>query len=149
MIVRPLGKHDFDHLVQVVERCWGEALGGEVHPIHPIFFHELGGLAHVAERRGAILGFILAFLIPEGPPTGYVHFVGVHPDHRRRGIGTTLYQTIEERCIDRGCANLRAVAAPENQVALEFHLGNAWQVTHAADYAGPARPRLVFTKSIP
>ncbi len=148
MFVRPLVKRDFDHLVQVIGRCWGHPIGSELHPIHPVFFHELGSLARVVESGGCMLGFLLAFISPRTSRTGYVHLIGVHPDYRRQGLGTVLYQSFEESCLDGGCTHLRAVSSPENHQATAFHLANGWDVKEATDHAGPARTRLVYSKTL-
>ena len=148
MIARPLGKRDYDHLVQVILRCWGQPIGNEMHPIHPVFYHELGSLALVAERSGNTLGILLAFRNLDEPCRAYVHLVAVHPDHRRRGIGTVLYQALEERCLNLGCTVLRATAAVHNEAATRFHESNGWRTDHVPDYAGPARPRHLFTKAL-
>ena len=93
MITRPLGKQDYDHIVQIIDRWWG---GPTTALAHPIFFYELGGLARVVEHDGILVGFLLGFVAPGPPKTGYVHLVGIHPDYRRRGVGKVLYQTFEE-----------------------------------------------------
>src|SRR5690606_40042113 len=81
MITRPLGKQDYDHIVQVIDRWWG---GPTSALAHPIFFYELGSLARVVEHDGIMVGFLFGFVAPGPPKTGYVHLVGIHPDYRRR-----------------------------------------------------------------
>ena len=93
MITRPLGKQDYDHIVQIIDRWWG---GPTTALAHPIFFYELGSMARVVEHDGILVGFLLGFVAPGPPKTGYVHLVGIHPDYRRRGVGKVLYQTFEE-----------------------------------------------------
>ena len=47
MITRPLGKKDYDHIVQVIDRWWG---GPTSALAHPMFFYELGSMARYAGR---------------------------------------------------------------------------------------------------
>lgn len=37
---------------------------------------------------------------------GWVHYLGVDPDHRRKGIGTSLMKRVEARLIGMGCREL-------------------------------------------
>lgn len=145
MITRPLGKQDYQHIVQVIDRWWG---GPTTALAHPVYFYELGALARVVEHDGIMVGFLFGFVV-EGPPkTGYVHLVGIHPDYRRRGVGKVLYQAFEEEARAAGCRRLKAIANVGNEGSVAFHEAQGWTSTEVEDYAGPARPRMVFSKSL-
>ena len=60
MITRPLGKKDYDHIVQVIDRWWG---GPTSALAHPVFFYELGQCARVVEHDGILVGFLLVLAI--------------------------------------------------------------------------------------
>ena len=145
LITRPLGKNDYDHIVQVIDRWWG---GPTSALAHPLFFYELGHLARVVENNGTLVGFLFGFVAPGPPKTGYVHLVGIHPDHRRRGVGKVLYQAFEEDCRAEGCERLKAVTNLGNDASIAFHEATGWSSARVDDYAGPARPRLVFHKPL-
>jgi len=145
MITRPLGKQDYDHIVQIIDRWWG---GPTTALAHPIFFYELGAMARVVEHDGILVGFLLGFVAPGPPKTGYVHLVGIHPDYRRRGVGKVLYQTFEEDARAAGCTRLKAITTTGNEGSIAFHRATGWTVTSVEDYAGPARPRVVFNKTL-
>ena len=112
MITRPLGKADYDHIVQVIDRWWG---GPTSALAHPLFFYELGSLARVVESDGVLVGFLFGFVAEASPRTGYVHLVGIHPDFRRRGVGKVLYQAFEEDCRNLSCTRLKAVTTSGNE----------------------------------
>lgn len=143
MITRSLSKQDYDHVVQVIDRWWG---GPTSSLAHPIFFYELGRLARVVEHDGILVGFLFGFVAPGPPKTGYVHLVGIHPDYRRRGVGKVLYQSFQEECRAQGAARLKAITTVGNEGSIAFHTAMGWAVTPVDDYAGPARPRVVFDK---
>lgn len=143
MNTRPLGKPDYDRLVQVIDRWWG---GPTTALAHPIFFYELGSLARVVEHEGVIVGFLLGFIAPGPPKTGYVHLIGINPDFRRRGVGKILYQTFEDDCRAAGCTRLKSVSTTGNEGSISFHRATGFTVNYVEDYAGPARPRVVFLK---
>lgn len=145
MITRPLGKSDYDHVVQVIERWWG---GPTSALASPFLFYELGSLARVVEHDGAIVGFLLGFIAPGPPKIGYIHLVGIHPEYRRRGVGRLLYQTFEDDCRDAGCSGLKTVSTTGNEGSIAFHRATGFAVNLVEDYAGPARPRAVFLKTL-
>ena len=145
METRKISKADFDVIVEVIDRWWG----GPISTLaHPIFFYELGELAHVTVDDGQIIGFLLGFIAHEPETTGYVHLVGIHPDFRRKGVGRKLYDSFAKACATAGCIRLKAITTPGNEVSLRFHIAQGWDVKELDDYAGPARRRVVFTKEI-
>jgi GNAT superfamily N-acetyltransferase len=155
MNVRRITKGDFDRIVEVIDHWWGGPIGTFAHPI---FFYELGEQALVVEQGPDLIGFLLGFHVPgaESPGgadsdrmrTGYVHLVGIHPDHRRRGVGRRLYQRFTEECRAAGCARMKAITAPGNEISIRFHVAQGWAVQEIDDYAGPGRRRIVFTRSL-
>src|ERR1700690_3726734 len=148
---RRITKGDYDQIVEVIDHWWGGPISTFAHPI---FFYELGDEALVIEQGSETIGFLLGFIVPRVDPpgatasdiarTGYVHLVGIHPDYRRRGVGKVLYQTFEEDCRGVGCRRLKAITTIGNDGSIAFHRANGWNVTLVDDYAGPARPRIVF-----
>jgi GNAT superfamily N-acetyltransferase len=144
MVTRPLEKRDYDLIVQVIDRWWG---GPTSALAHPIFFYELGSMARIVEDDGVMVGFLLGF-IARGDPgdVGYVHLVGIHPDHRRRGVGRLLYEAFERDCRKAGVARMKAITTLGNEGSQGFHQVLGWDMLEVEDYAGPARTRIVFTK---
>lgn len=145
MIVRGITKSDYDFIVSVLDRWWGGPSG---IPAHPIFFFELGDHALVAEVDGAIVGFLFGFTVERPMPTGYVHMVGIHPDHRRESIGKRLYAAFTERCRLLGAKRMKTIAVSGDEVAIAFHRALGFDVEEDPDYAGPGRSRLVFTRDL-
>jgi GNAT superfamily N-acetyltransferase len=145
MVTRPLEKRDYDHIVQVIDRWWG---GPTSALAHPIFFYELGTMARIVEDDGVMVGFLLGFIAKsrQGGDAGYVHLVGIHPDHRRRGVGRLLYAAFEEECRKAGVARMKAITTLGNEGSQFFHQVLGWDMSEIEDYAGPGRPRIVFTK---
>jgi ribosomal protein S18 acetylase RimI-like enzyme len=152
MNVRRIAKGDFDRIVEVIDHWWGGPIGTFAHPI---FFYELGGRALVVEQGAEMIGFLLGFvapgeLAPKGPEvrTGYVHLVGIHPDHRRRGVGRRLYDRFTVDCRDALCSRMKAITTQGNEGSIRFHVALGWNAQEVDDYAGPGRRRIVFTKPL-
>ena len=145
MKIRGITKSDFDFLISVLDRWWGGPSGRRVDPM---FFYEFGEHALVAEEDGEVVGFLLGVLVPGPPATGYIHLVGIHPDHRRRGVGRRLYAQFIERCRAAGVGRIKAIAAKGHEGPLSFHLSLGFSAEEVADYAGPGRTRAVFSKEL-
>lgn len=145
MQIRGITKTDFDYIVSVLDRWWG---GPSSERAHPIFFYELGTHGLVAEDDGEVVGFLLGFLAPGAPPSGYVHLVGIHPDHRRRGVGMRLYERFTERCREAGAHRIKAIATVGNEGSVQFHEALGFETTEQSDYAGRGRARLVFVMDL-
>jgi GNAT superfamily N-acetyltransferase len=145
MHTRPPEKRDYDLIVQVIDRWWG---GPTSALAHPIFFYELGDLARIVEDDGIMVGFLLGFIAQskQGGSVGYVHLVGIHPDHRRRGVGRLLYEAFEADCRKAGVSRLKAITTLGNEGSQIFHQVLGWDMVEVENYAGPGRPRIVFTK---
>ncbi len=145
MDTRKITKEDFDRIVEVIDHWWGGPISTFAHPI---FFYELGDMALVVENDNEMIGFLLGFIAHEPSRTGYVHLVGIHPEHRRRGVGRLLYSNFTEVAIAAGCTKLKAITTTGNEGSLRFHLAQGWQAKEVDDYAGPGRKRTVFVKEL-
>ena len=143
METRRITKADFDRIVEVIDHWWGGPISTFAHPI---FFYELGDMSLVVESEGSLIGFLLGF-VAHGD-TGYVHLVGIHPEHRRKGVGRALYAKFTEASVAAGCTKLKAITTTGNDGSIRFHLAQGWQAQEIDDYAGPGRKRIVFTKDL-
>ncbi len=145
MQTRKMTKADFDQIVEVIDRWWGGPISTFAHPI---FFYELGDNALIVEHDGAMIGFLLGFVIFKPHKVGYVHLVGIHPDFRRQGVGRLLYDSFTERCRVLSCARMKAITTAGNDGSLAFHEAMGWNADEIEDYAGASRKRVVFTKEL-
>lgn len=145
MEIRGITKADYDYIVSVLDRWWGGPSGERAYPV---YFYELGKDALIAEDNGTVVGFLLGFVAPTTPPVGYVHLVGIHPNHRRQGVGNRLYEVFTERCRTSGAHAIRAITHVGNEASGRFHEALGFEVETVPDYAGPGRSRVVFTKPL-
>lgn len=56
-----------------------------------LFFVHFCKTSFIAEADKQITGFLIDFLSQTAPEEAYIHFVGVHPDFRKQGVGRALY----------------------------------------------------------
>jgi GNAT superfamily N-acetyltransferase len=144
MIIRGITKQDFDYIVSVFDSWWG---GPSTERASPFFFYELGEHALIAEEDGDVVGFLLGLAAPSSG-TGYVHLVGINPDHRRKGVGKELYRYFAEACRRAGLTQIKAIATVGHEGSLKFHQAMGFTAQETPDYAGPGRARVVFIKAL-
>jgi len=145
MEIRGLTKVDYDYIISVLDQWWGGPAGTRADPM---FFYEFGEHALVAELDGQVIGFLLGVMVPTPSASGYVHLVGIHPDHRRRGVGKRLYGQFTERCRAAGMKRIKSLAAAGHEGPVRFHESMGFESTEVPDYAGPGRSRVVFVKEL-
>ena len=111
---------DHAHFVGQVDDWWG---GRKVHQLLPrLWFQHFTGTSWVAEDgNGRLVGFLVGFISPDRPDEAYVHMVGTSPNHRRSGLGRTLYERFFEDVGARGVRHVLAVTWPGNRVSVGFH----------------------------
>lgn len=145
MLTRGITRADYLHIVSVIDHWWA---GPTSALAHPMFFYEFGEHARVIEDKGRVVGFLFGLVTERTPREGYIHLVGIDPEYRRRGVGRRLYEEFERHARDAGAVRLKAITTPGNQGSIEFHRALGYAVEQVADYAGPNRPRHVFTRDL-
>ena len=78
---------------------------------------------------------------------GWVHYLAVHPDHRRQGIGTALMRSVEERLTRMGCPKLNLQVRATNQVVLPFYERLGYRVEERISMGKPLRTSGVSGKT--
>jgi GNAT superfamily N-acetyltransferase len=144
MIIRGITKRDFDYIVAVFDTWWG---GPSTERASPFIFYELGEHALIAEDDGRVVGFLLGLAVPSSG-TGYVHLVGIDPDHRRKQVGKELYEHFAAACKREGLTKLKAIGMVGHEASRKFHTAQGFEAHEDADYAGAGRARVVYTKQL-
>lgn len=121
----------------------------------------LAGLAdrvEVADDAGTVAGFAVllrpgtaydsrnyAWFAQRYADFGYLDRVVVAPTHRRRGVGTLLYDRMEEHVSGAGRMALEVYAEPPNVASLAFHAGRGYvEVGRVAQPGGRTAAMLVL-----
>ncbi|WAL41476.1 GNAT family N-acetyltransferase [Brevibacterium sp. BRM-1] len=133
-----------DFLVTAQEDFWGERDLMSSHD--PYWFRQLDSSGLVARYQNQIVGYLLGVVPQEGP--GYIHLAAAHNDFRHLGIGRALYAAFVDRARQLGKQEVQATTEPENTGAIAFHTDLGFESELIIDYAGPERPRVLFTRSL-
>jgi ribosomal protein S18 acetylase RimI-like enzyme len=154
--LRNIVESDHPRVIAVVPDWWG---GRDLAWMLPrLFFIHFGNTSFVLERGDELGAFLVGFLSPARPSEGYIHFVGVHPEHRGRGVGRLLYDRFFDICRAYGRDTVRSCTSPVNRGSVEFHRrlgfdlvsGNAEMdgLPVTLDYNRPGDPKVLFVRRI-
>ena len=124
--------------------------------LQPLFLENFASTSLIAEDdAGVMTGFLVGFPSVDDPAAAYVHFVGVHPAYRGRGLGRALHDSFASSMRSRGIATIRCVTSPVNTASIAFHEWIGFEVESRDDTyvhfvrtdarPQPAPPRTVRT----
>ncbi|CAM9691774.1 unnamed protein product, partial [Choristocarpus tenellus] len=185
--IRACKGSDYTPVIGKLNEWWG---GREINMMLPrLFFDHFQSTSFVAVATGSmeqrsleeleptklettevddqIWAFLCGFLSPTKVGQAYVHFVGVDPTHRGKGIGRRLYEEFFLAATRRGCNHVRCVTSPVNVSSQRFHMrlgfvpvpaspvssisntreGGDKPIVHV-DYDGPGEHRIILEKTL-
>lgn len=117
MHIRPYHDADFNALYRLDQACYPPGIAYSRYALRA-FLAEPTAQAFVAEEEGTAVGFVL--VERRGREWGHVTTLDVHPDHRRRGLGTALLARAEQWLAARGIERVRLETAVDNEAAIAF-----------------------------
>ena len=145
--MRAAAPADYDRIAPLVDEWWG---GRQMIDMLPrLFFVHFSDTAFVAEDGGELAGFLAGFLSQSKPGEAYIHFVGVSPDHRGRGVGRLLYERFFDAARAHSRTVVRCVTAPINERSVAFHRALGFEVDEiAAGYDGRGGDRVLMSRRL-
>jgi ribosomal protein S18 acetylase RimI-like enzyme len=156
VLIRHATPDDYDAIIGVLNDWWG---GREMADMLPrLFFIHFRSSSFVAEDDGTVVGFLAGFLSQTSSDEAYIHFAGVHPEHRGRGIGRSLYERFFDAVATRGRSVIRCVTSSINAESVSFHRHMGFDVQPGdkrvngvevhTSYDGPGEDRVVFVRRL-
>ena len=119
-----------------------------------IFFEHFGSTSFVVENGGELVAFLVGFLCPTHEDEAYIHFVGVDPAHRQRGVARALYERFFELAKAEGRRVVRVQTSPVNIGSVSFHRRMGFEIVPGDgevdgvpvrfDHNGPGDHRVCF-----
>ena len=111
---------DHARVVAVIDDWWD---GRRMRHLLPrLWLQHFTGTSWIAETAdGRLAGFLVGFVSPDHPDTGYVHMVAARPGLRRRGVARSLYARFIDDIQVRGVHCVVAITWPGNRPSLAFH----------------------------
>lgn len=127
---------DYERIISVMPSWWN---GRDLTALLPrLFLVHFCDTSFIVERGTELIGFLVGFMSQSRQEEAYIHFIGIHPDFRRKGIGTFLYEQFFEICRQQGRSIVCAQTSPVNTGSVEFHARMGFQVEH--------EDKVLFTK---
>ncbi|SFJ49334.1 GNAT family N-acetyltransferase [Thermoflavimicrobium dichotomicum] len=156
MLVRNVRESDYSYIITRVNEWWG---GRQMFQKLPrLFFSHFQETSFIIEDKNQIVAFLIGFISQTHPNEAYIHFVGVHPDERKKGYARKLYHHFFEVIKQRGCNIIKCVTSPINKTSIAFHTKMGFAIVESdieidgisvqKDYDGPGQDRVVFQKII-
>lgn len=141
--IRTATADDYDRIASVVNDWWGrDVLSG----LPRLFLQHFHATSLIAEDP-QLVGFLVGFVSPGQPDEAYVHYVGVHPQHRQHGLARRLYQHFTSEASDAGCSRVRAITSPTNLGSIAFHRRMGFDVSEpVSGYNGPGSEMVTFSR---
>jgi len=154
--IRHIEPSDYQPIISVLNDWWG---GRNMRDMLPkLFFVHFRETSLVAGSKGRVVGFIIGFLSQTFPDEAYIHFAGIHPDYRRRGLASRLYDHFMSVVQKHGCRIVRSVTSPVNKGSIAFHLRMGFRIVPGdavtegisvtKNYDGDGEDRVLFEKLI-
>jgi ribosomal protein S18 acetylase RimI-like enzyme len=155
---RPI-EADHPRIVGVIDDWWG---GRKMRQLLPrLWLQHFTGTSWIAEDpEGRLRGFLVAYVSPDDPTTGYVHMIASDPNRRHAGVGRALYERAFADLAAHGAIRVKAVTWPGNRVSVGFHRAMGFSVDDGPgtqpiygtpaypDYDGPGEDRVVFVREL-
>jgi len=156
LTLRHVETSDYQHVISVLNDWWGGRNMSDMLP--KLFFIHFRSTSFIAEHDGRIVGFIIGFLSQTFHHEAYIHFSGVHPDFRRKGVASCLYRQFFDAARRHGCSMVRLVTSPVNKGSIAFHLRMGFSIEPGDvlvegisvnhDYDGQSQDRVLFQKQL-
>jgi Acetyltransferase (GNAT) family len=137
---------DFDYITNNLESFWEGSPGQLLH--QPPLLEKCGESAYVIREGEVPIAYLMGFIDPGPPRTGYIQLISARKDHRRHHLASCLYDHFVAYAVAEQCKQLKSVTAPENLKSILFHLDYGMTLEKKNDYAGPGMHRIICAKWI-
>lgn len=153
LTIRQSEPSDHPRIMAAMPDWWG---GRDLRTSVPrLFLDHFCNTSFVAEDKEALAGFLVGFFSPARTEEGYVHFTGIAPEYRKRGLGRALYEAFFDLCRQNGRTVVRACTSPVNRDSVAFHQkmgfflepgdGQIDGIFFTHDYNRPGDPKVRLT----
>ncbi|MGC9933465.1 GNAT family N-acetyltransferase [Priestia aryabhattai] len=126
MTVRLVKGSDYYVISPLINDWWN---GRQMSDLLPkLFFDHFKNTSFIVEQEGKIIGFLIGFLSQSYSNEAYIHFVGVHPEHRGKGVGKQLYNQFFDVIKQNGRNIVRCVTSPVNKASIAYHTKMGFEI---------------------
>lgn len=155
-MIRNIRAEDYNDIISVINDWWGGRRMADMLP--KLFFVHFRDTGFVVEEDGKVVGFLVGFISQSRPQEAYIHFVGIHPDHRKQGLARRLYVEFFKAVKEKGCDTVRCVTSPVNRTSIAYHTSIGFEIEQGdgsidgvpvhRNYDGRGGDRVLFIRSL-
>lgn len=128
MTIRLVKGSDYYVISPLINDWWN---GRQLADLLPkLFFDHFKNTSFIVEEEGKIIGFLIGFLSQSYLNEAYIHFVGIHPEYRGKGIGKQLYNQFFDVIKKNGRNTVRCVTSPVNRASIAYHTKMGFEIEH-------------------
>lgn len=119
-----------------------------------LFFEHFRETSFIIEEDDRIAAFLIGFFSQSRPEEAYIHFVGVHPQYRKQGLGRVLYEHFFTVVRQNQRSVVRCVTSPVNAGSIAFHTSMGFEIepgdsqleggAYHTNHDGPGEHRVCF-----
>ena len=152
LVVRSPREADYLRVCQALDQWWDldgiAGQGAQRTALLPrLFLQHFADTSFLVEDGETLAAFLVGFFSPTERHVGYIHFVGVAPAYRQRGLARALYERFFDLCRQHARREVHCITSPPNLRSVAFHRRLGFNVDGpVADYDGPGRDRYVFAR---
>lgn len=154
--IRNCRPENHSEVIAVIKQWWG---GRDLTGFLPkLFFDHFNDTSFVAHANDRLVAFLIGFMSPTQTEVGYIHFAGIHPEYRRIGLGSHLYDLFYDCCRSHQRSIVKSCTSPVNTGSIAFHTRLGFEilpgngvidgVAVTLDYNRPDDPKVLFQKSV-
>jgi ribosomal protein S18 acetylase RimI-like enzyme len=137
---------DYDAIAAVVSQWWGRPV---LNSLPRLFLDLFYRTSLVIDGPAGPDAFLVGIFSPSDTVRAYIHFVGVAPGARGRGLGRVLYEEFFRIANADGRKQVSSITAPGNAGSAAFHRAMGFTVVGpVADYNGSGKDMLVFERDL-
>lgn len=155
-MIRHLKSEDCKQILHLMNDWWDAR--EMTHLLPRFLFDHFQNTSYVVEKGGNIVGFLIGFFSQSDNEEAYIHLSGVHPSHRREGIGSLLYDRFLNDVHEHGMKRVRCITSPINKKSIAYHLNAGFHIVHGdsfvddipvhTNYDGKGNERVLFVKEL-
>lgn len=113
--LRNVRTKDAHSVISLIDDWWGRPVSSSLKPLFFAYFQNTSWIIEDVDlitNERKIIAFLIGFISQsdeEHPNEAYIHFIGVHPEHRRNKLAHKLYNLFFETVKKRGVTIVRYV----------------------------------------
>ncbi|MCH5584169.1 GNAT family N-acetyltransferase [Shimazuella sp. AN120528] len=156
MLIRTVESNDYNPVISVINDWWDGRHMADMLP--KLFFDHFQDTSFVVVENGELIGFLIGILSQSRKREAYIHFVGIHPNYRKKGLGRQLYDLFFQTVKKKGVDTVRCVTSPVNQNSIAYHTKLGFTMEKGSividnmevhkDYDGEGQDRILLVKNI-